>query len=72
MGYLDGVKGYSLLDPSTDMIIIEHNVQFEENPLHAPLEPHAETYVPLPAPKISDDESTHSYHCSYLTSKYDS
>jgi hypothetical protein len=72
MGYPDGVKGYRLLDPSTDRLIIEHNVQFEETPLHAPLEPHAETFVPLPAPDISDDESTHSDHGSYLSFEIDS
>jgi hypothetical protein len=71
MGYPDGVKGYRLLDPSTDRLIIEHNVQFEETPLHAPLEPHADTFVPLPAPDISDDESTHSDHGSYMSSEYD-
>jgi hypothetical protein len=71
MGYLDGVKGYRLLDPSTDRLIIECSVQFEETPLHAPLEPHAETSVPLPAPDISDDESTHSDHGSNLSSESD-
>jgi hypothetical protein len=62
MGYLDGMKGYRLLDPSTNMIIIEHNVFFEENPFHAPSKPHADTSIPLPTPDISDDESTHSDH----------
>jgi hypothetical protein len=72
VGYPDGVKGYRLLDPSTDRLIIECSVQFEETPLHAPLEPHAETFVPLPAPDISDDESTHSDHGSDLSSESDS
>jgi hypothetical protein len=40
--------------------------------LHAPLEPHAKTYVPLSAPDINDDDSTHSYHGSDLSSKSDS
>ena len=62
MGYLDGVKGYKLLYPSTDRLIIESNVQFEEIPLHAPLEPHEETLIPLPILDISDDESTHLDH----------
>jgi len=72
MGYLYGVKGYRLLDPSTDMIIIEHNFQFEEIPLHAPLKPHANTYVPMFAPDINHDDSTHSNHVSYLSSESDS
>jgi hypothetical protein len=59
VGYPNGVKGYMLFDPSTDRLIIEHNVQFEETPLHALLEPHVDTYVPLPALDMSDDESTH-------------
>jgi hypothetical protein len=72
VGYLDSVKGYRLLDPSTARLIIEHSIQFEETTLHAPLEPHAETFVPLPAPDISDDESTHSAHGSNLSSESDS
>ena len=57
MGYPDDVKGYRLIDPSTDKLFIERSVQFEEIPLHAPLESHVETYVPLLAPHIRDDES---------------
>lgn len=56
---------------STDRLIIERSVQYKENPLHASLEPHAETSIPFPAPDISDDESTHSDHGSDLSSKYD-
>jgi hypothetical protein len=62
VGYPDGVKVYRLLDPSMFRLIIEHNVQFEEIPLYAPLEPHAETSVLLPTPDINNDESTHSNH----------
>ena len=62
MGYPDHVKGYMLIDPSTDKVFIERSVQFEEIPLHAPLESHLETFVPLPAPNIRDDNSTHSGH----------
>ena len=40
--------------------------------MHAPLEPHVETFVPLPPPCISDDESTHSNHGSYPCSEFDS
>jgi hypothetical protein len=66
------VKGYSLLYPSTDRIIIERIVQFEENFLHAPLEPHAEAYIPLLALEINDDEYTHSNNDSYLSFESDS
>jgi hypothetical protein len=70
MGHRDGVKGYRLLDTSTDRLIIECSVQFEETPLHAPSEPHVDTFVPLHAPNINDDESTHSNHGSYMISEY--
>jgi hypothetical protein len=60
VGYLDDVKGYRLIDPSTDRLIIEHNVQFEESPLHAPLVQHAETLILPSVPDIRDDDSTHS------------
>jgi hypothetical protein len=69
VGYPDGVKGYRSFDPSTNRLIIECSVQFEETPLHVPLEPHAGTFVPLLAPNISDDESTHSDHGSNLIQK---
>ena len=71
MGYSDDVKGYRLIDPSTDKLFIEWSVQFEEIPLHAPLESHAETFVPLPTPHILDDESTHSDHDSDLSFESD-
>ena len=71
MGYSDDVKGYRLIDPSTDKLFIERSVQFEEIPLHALLESHAETYVPLPTPHIRDDESNHSDHDSNLSSGFD-
>jgi hypothetical protein len=58
------VKGYRLLDPSIDHLVIKLNVNFEESPSHAPHEPHAEAFV-LPA--IVDDESTHSDHTIYLS-----
>jgi hypothetical protein len=37
MGYLDNAKWYEMIDPSTYRLMIEHNVQFEEIHLHAPL-----------------------------------
>jgi hypothetical protein len=58
------VKGYILIDPSTDQIIIEHNFQFEESILHAPQEPHADT---LFLPPVRDDESAHSDSTSDLS-----
>ena len=42
-------------------------MKFEEILVHVPLESYVETSVPLPPPCISDDESTHSYHGSYLS-----
>ena len=39
--------------------------------MHGPLESHAETFVPLLAPNICDDKSTHSYHDSDLSSESD-
>jgi hypothetical protein len=65
------VKGYRLLHPSSNRLIIEHNFQPEETPLHAPLEPHVDTFVQLPTPYISDDESTHLDHGLDLSSKCD-
>jgi hypothetical protein len=56
--YPYGVKGYIFFDPSMDSLIIERSVQFEESPLHAPLEPHAKNSVLLPAPDINDGECT--------------
>jgi hypothetical protein len=64
MEYIDGVKGYRLLDQSMDRLITEHIVQFEESPFHAPLDPYADTLVPLIARDINDDDSTHSDHSS--------
>jgi hypothetical protein len=71
VGYPDGVKGYRLLDTSTERIIIERNVQFEESPLHASLEPHTNTFVPMLTTDISDDESTHLDHGSDINSESD-
>jgi len=71
MGYPDDVKGYRLLDPSTDILIIEHSVHFEEDHLHAPSNPHVETFVPFHALDIGDDESTHSDHGLDLRSEFD-
>ena len=69
--YLD-VKGYILLEPSTHKLIIECNVHFEENLLHALSETHVDTFIPLPTPKISDNKSTHSDNGLDLSIEYDS
>jgi hypothetical protein len=60
VGYLDDVKGYRLIGPYTYRFIIEHDVQFEESPLHAPLLQHEKTLVLQLVPDIKDDDSTHS------------
>jgi hypothetical protein len=59
VGYIDDVKGYKLIHPSTDQIIIECNFQFEESPLHALLVQHAKTLVLPLVLDIRDDDSTH-------------
>jgi hypothetical protein len=53
VGYLDGVKGYRLIDISLDQLIIEHSVQFMESVSHVPQQPHADTFV---LPPVKDDE----------------
>jgi hypothetical protein len=58
VGYPDDVKGYILIDPSTDRLIIEHTAQFEESPFHAPPVQHAKTLVLPSVPDIRDDDST--------------
>jgi hypothetical protein len=72
VGYLEGVKGYRLIDPSTDKLIIERSVWFEESPMHASQEQHAETFVlPLVA-DIRDDASCHLDQISDLIFELDS
>jgi hypothetical protein len=53
VGYLDGVKGYILIDISSDQLIIERSVQFEESVSHVPQQPHANTFI---LPPVRDDE----------------
>eukprot|EP00253_Pinus_taeda_P006200 PITA_06200 len=57
VGYPDGVKGYRLLIPSTDKLIIKRSVKFEESLSHAPQSPHADTFY---LPHVRDDDSVHS------------
>ena len=51
------MKGYRLLIPSTDKLIIERSVKFEESLSHAPQVPHAGTFY---LPHVRDDDSVHS------------
>jgi hypothetical protein len=55
-GYPDGVKGYQLIDLSSDCLIIERSVQFEESVLHVPQQPHGGTFT---LPPVRDDEHAH-------------
>jgi hypothetical protein len=59
------VKGYILIDPSTNHLIIKCSVQFEESLSHAPQESHANTLV---LPPVQDDESAHLDSSSDLSS----
>jgi hypothetical protein len=64
VGYLDGVKGYRIIDPYMDHLVIECSVQFEESVSHAPQELHADAFV---LPPIRDYESAHSESNSNLS-----
>jgi hypothetical protein len=50
------VKGYHLIDISSDWLIIERSVQFEESVSHVPQQPHADTFT---LPPVRDDEHAH-------------
>jgi hypothetical protein len=50
------VKGYRLIDISSDQFIIKHSVQFEESVLHVPQQPHVDTFI---IPLVRDDEHAH-------------
>jgi hypothetical protein len=56
VGYLDGVKGYRLIDLSSDRLIIDQSVQFEESVSHVPQQPHVDTFV---LPPVRADEHAH-------------
>jgi hypothetical protein len=60
VGYPNDVKGYMLIDTSTDWLIIERNVQSKESHLHAPPVQHVETLLLPSAPDIRDNDSIHS------------
>jgi hypothetical protein len=56
VGYPDGVKGYKLIDLSSDHIIIVRSVQIDESVSHVPQQSHADTFV---IPPVRDDEHAH-------------
>jgi hypothetical protein len=56
VGYPDSVKGYRLIDISSNQLIIECSVQFEESVSHVPQQPHADTFI---LPPVRDDENAH-------------
>ena len=45
VGYPNSVKGYRLIDLSSDRLIIECSVQFEESVSHVPQHPHADNFI---------------------------
>ena len=51
-----GVKGYRIIDLSSDRLIIERSVQFKESVSHVPQQPHADTFT---LPHVRDDEHAH-------------
>jgi hypothetical protein len=67
------VKGYWLIDISSDQLIIERSVQFEESVSHVPQQLHADTFT---LPPVRDDEHAHvdsySYESSYSEESDDS
>jgi hypothetical protein len=62
VGYPDSVKGYRLIDISSNRLIIECSVQFKESVSHVPQQPHANTFV---LPPVRDDENAHAESYSY-------
>jgi hypothetical protein len=56
VGYLDDVKGYHLIDLSSDRLIIERSVQFKQSVSHVPQQPHPDTFT---LPPVQDDEHAH-------------
>jgi hypothetical protein len=50
------VKGYQLIDLSSDRLIIERSVQFEESVSHVPQQSHANIFT---LPPVRDDEHAH-------------
>jgi hypothetical protein len=50
------VKGYRLIDISSNRLIIEHSVQFEESVSHVPQQSHVDTFT---LPPVRDDKHAH-------------
>jgi hypothetical protein len=50
------VKGYILINLSSDRLNIERSVQFEESVSHVPQQPHEDTFV---LPPVRDAEHAH-------------
>jgi hypothetical protein len=65
VGYPNDVKGYRIIDLSSDWLIIEHSFQFEESFSHVPQKPHAYTFF---FPPFRDDEHAHVDFSSYESS----
>jgi hypothetical protein len=61
VGYPDGVKGYRIIDLTSNWIIIEHSVKFEESVSHVPQQSHADTFI---LPHVRDDEHAHAKYSS--------
>jgi hypothetical protein len=72
VSYPDGVKGYRLIDLSSDQITIERSVQFEKIVSHVPQQPHADTFF---LPHVRYDKHAHAKYYSdeifYLKDSYD-
>jgi hypothetical protein len=56
VGYPNSLKGYKLIDISSDRLIIERSVQFEESGSHVPQQLHANTFF---IPPNRDNEHAH-------------
>jgi hypothetical protein len=56
VGYPDSVKGYKLIDISSDWLIIERSVQLKESVSHVPQQSHVDTFI---LPLVRDDEHAH-------------
>jgi hypothetical protein len=65
VGYPNDVKGYWLIDLSSDWLIIERSVQFKESVSHVPQQSHEDTFT---LPPIQDDEHEHVDSSSYESS----
>lgn len=60
VGYLDGVKGYRLLDLSIETLLIDRSVCFDESPMHASQESNSHTSLLPPLTDLKDNTCNHS------------